>query len=79
MFMEVKSTSKQSVLSFELFSQLPELLSACPADGGLGYPNCVDCQLVLELISNLLLRATQYFFGIFPALFSEVFQVQIFY
>lgn len=37
MLMKVKTTSKQAIFSFELFNQLPELLSACPAEEGLGY------------------------------------------
>lgn len=70
MLMQVKSTTKQGILSFELFNQIPELLSACSAEEGLGYPNRVGCQVVPELLSNPFLRATLRFFRIFPALVS---------
>lgn len=68
--MEVKTTSKQGTLSFELSNLFPELLSACPTEEELGYTNCVDCWVVPVLLSNPLLRTARHFFMIFPELVS---------
>lgn len=40
MLMKVLSTTKQGIVSFELFNQISELLSACHVEEGLDCPRC---------------------------------------